>query len=142
MVPRCALIAAVLALAVTPAPAAAAAKPVNARISPHGGHPDTVFRVGFTAPKPSGKHGRVTRSYSISLELDGGGEGCASFARRSVEEASTGERVHRRFVPDGGWCRGRWLGTVFMDASAPCDDLCPGMPAGGSPIGHFHFRIR
>jgi hypothetical protein len=124
------------------APAAAEAKPVNARISPHGGHPATVFRVGFTAPKPSGKHGRVTRSYSISLELDGGGEGCTSFATRSVEKARAGERVHRRFVPDREWCRGRWIGTVFMDASVPCDHLCPGMPAGGSPIGQFHFRIR
>jgi hypothetical protein len=133
---------AVAAAVLAAAPAAAEAKPVNARISPHGGHPDTVFRVGFTAPKPSGKHGRVTRSYGISLELDGGGEGCATFASRFVSKARTGERVHRRFVPEGEWCRGRWIGTVFMDASVPCDHLCPAMPAGGSPIGHFHFRIR
>jgi hypothetical protein len=127
-------------LAVTPA--LADAKPVNARISPNGGDPVTVFRVGFTAPKPAGKHGDVTRSYSISLELDGGGEGCMSFASRFVPKAKARERVHRRFVPDPQWCRGRWIGTVFIEETVPCDRFCPAMPSGGSPIAQFHYRIR
>jgi hypothetical protein len=140
---RRALIAAALALAATPA--AAAAKPVNPRISPHGGHPDTVFRVGFTAPKPTGKHGQITRNYRISLTLDGGGKGCTSFAERFVDTAKAGERVHRRFVPETPWCRGLWIGTVGMEENTPCnkfDKPCPGMPSGGAPIAQFHFRVR
>jgi hypothetical protein len=140
MARRFVAVSAAVALMVTPA--AAAAKPVKARISPQAGHPDTVFRVGFTAPKPAGKHGRVTRSYSISLELDGGGENCTSFATRFIERAKAGERVHRRFVPEGEWCRGRWIGTVFMDASVPCDRFCPAMPSGGTPIARFRYRVR
>jgi hypothetical protein len=127
-------------LGATPAPAEA--KPVNARISPHSGHPDTVFRVGFTAPKPTAKHGRVTRSYSISLELDGGGDGCTAFASRFIPKAGAGDRVHRRFVPEGEWCQGRWIGTVFMDEAAPCDHFCPASPSGGTSIAQLRFRIR
>jgi hypothetical protein len=134
--------AAIAAVVLGATPASAEAKPVNARISPHGGHPNTTFRVGFTAPKPTGKHGRATRSYSISLELDGGGESCTTFARRFIPKASAGERVHRRFVPEGEWCRGRWIGTVFMDEVVPCDHFCPASPSGGTPIAQFHYRIR
>ena len=140
MARRCAMAAAVLAVAVMPS--AASAKPVNARISPHGGHPDTTFRVGFTAPKAAGRHGDVTRSYSIALELDGGGEGCATDASRFIPKARKGERVHRRFVPEPSWCRGRWIGTVFMDDVVACDHFCPARPSGGTPIAQFHFRIR
>ena len=135
--------AAVAAAVLAVTPALAEAKPVNARISPHGGDPVTVFRVGFTAPKATGKHGDATRSYRISLELDGGGEGCASFSNRFVPKARAGERVHRRFVPTTQWCRGRWMGTVFMEEVVPCDHFCPAMPdPGGTPIARFHFRIR
>ena len=140
MARRLLLATAALALAATPAPAAA--KPVNARISPHGGQPDTVFRVGFSAPKPTGRHGRITRTYDISLELDGAGDGCTEFASRFIPKARAGERVHRRFVPNRGWCRGRWIGTVGMEESFPCEVNCPAMPSGGAPIAEFHFRVR
>jgi hypothetical protein len=122
-------------VAVTAAPAGA--KPVNARISPHGGGPGTTFRVGFTAPKP--------RSYTITLELDGGGNDCATSASRFVAHATRGERAHRRFVPESRWCRGRWIGTVYMADRVPCDKTahpCSGMPGPGLPIGRFHFRVR
>jgi hypothetical protein len=132
---RSAIVVAGLALAV--APATAWGKPVNARISPHGGQPDTVFRVGFTAPKQ--------RSFTITLELDGDGHDCATSASRFVAQAKRGERVHRRFVPESRWCRGRWIGTVYMADSVPCDKTghpCSGMPGPGLPIGHFRFRVR
>ena len=129
---------AVAALMLAATPALAGPKPVNARISPHGGDPETTFRVGFTAPK--------SRSYTITLELDGdGGHDCATSASRSVAHAESGERAHRRFVPQSRWCRGRWIGTVYMTDSAPCDKTvhpCSGMPGPGVFVGRFRFRIR
>jgi hypothetical protein len=125
------------AVGLAAAPAAAWGKPVSARISPHGGHPGTVFRVGFTAPK--------SRSYTITLELDGSGHDCATSASRFVAQAKSGERAHRRFVPENQWCRGRWIGTVYMADRVPCDKTghpCSGMPGPGVPIGGFRFRVR
>ena len=138
-------VAATAALALVATPAMAATKPVKARISPHGGHPDTVFRVGFSAPEPAGRDHGVVREYFIGLGFDGDPNGCTSSASRSITKAKEGERVHRRFVPDAAWCRGRWSGTISVDTFIPCDPgdhFCSGMPSDQRTIARFHYAVR
>jgi hypothetical protein len=138
-------VAGLAALCLACAPVALAVSGVKPRISPKPGHPNTVFRVGFTAPQSAGRQGASERSYSVQLSVRG--RGCAQTAERGVSDAvAAGERVHLRFVPPSGrWCLGKGRGTISMTEGPYCDqakhDPCPLFPTTTREVAHFSFRV-
>jgi hypothetical protein len=117
------------------APAALAASDVRERVSPRTGSPDTVFRVGFTAP--------ADRSYHVELRL-GRGTGCTHSASAFVERARKGRRVRLALPPPDPWCLGRGRGTIYEHSPVvACNppDPCPAEPSYVRPIARFAFRV-
>jgi hypothetical protein len=131
--------AAAFALLLVAAPALAASD-VNPRVSPKQGNPDTVFRVGFTAPYAAGPG----RGYSIKLVAGRGGGGCTHEAFQAVDEARAGERIRLAFSPAEPWCRGKGRGTIYLHDYPYCNegDPCPAFPSSMRPIARFAFRVR
>jgi hypothetical protein len=136
-----ALVAAGTALALAAAPALAASD-VRERVSPRKGAPDTVFRVGFTAPAKAGIDGGWVRGYHVEL-VSGRGTTCTHAVSREVTAAEAGERVRLAFPPRDRWCPGRGRGTIYMHESQYCEtEPCPASPAVTRPIARFAFRVR
>ena len=128
-------------LAAAPALAQPAVKP---RISPKPGHPNTVFRVSFTAPRAAGHQGVSERSYSVELSVRG--RGCSQASARTVATAAAGQRVKVRFPPPSRrWCLGKGRGTISMTEGPYCDrskpDPCPAFPTTTREIAHFKFSV-
>ena len=123
------------------ASAAVAQPAVNAHITPKRGHPDTTFRVGFTAPQTAGHQGVYERSYSVELSVRG--RGCAQSAATEVTQATAGRRVRVWFKPASRWCLGRGRGSISMTEGPYCNppDPCPEFPTRTSEIAQVDFRV-
>jgi hypothetical protein len=126
------------ALLVVAAPAFAATA-VNPRVKPKTGHPNTTFRVAFTAPASAG--GRTGRDYSVDLTVRG--RGCSQAAAQTVPQAAAGERIRLKFRPVHHWCLGNGRGTIWLTEGPYCDpgQPCPAFPTSTRAIAHFKFRV-
>jgi hypothetical protein len=145
-----ALVAALLALAVAAASAAATDLRPTTRVTvrPASGTAHTRFAFTFRIPVATGRFGSLIRTDTLSVNGPRGGH-CESRATRTLKPARKGKRVTLRLRPgkgSGGWCAGRWHGTVVQSVMLRCApvgmQVCPELVVAPQTIARFRFRVK
>jgi hypothetical protein len=135
-----------------PAAAGSPGRSHRLRVTPPAGHRRTTFTVHFTAPDPSGRQGRTTRSYMLQVSGPAGAHGCLDSVSRlpqatgSEQPLAVALRPGRR--PARRWCVGTFTGTVEELVQPACGPVvaraqvtpCPDYVA-AQRIGSFRFRV-
>jgi len=149
---RGALVSALLAVAVAVATASAAAAGLGpttrATVRPGSGTPQTHFAVSFRIPVATGTSGSVVRTDTLSATGTRGTH-CQSAMTRVLRPARKGKRVTLTLRPAkarGGWCAGRWHGTVVQSEILRCNPtgthVCPELVVAPRTIARFTFRVK
>lgn len=143
------LAALALALAVGPAAASAGLAPTTrVTVKPGSGTPQTRFAVSFRVPVATGTFGSLVRTDTVSVSGPRR-PGCQSSVTRTLHPARKGKKVKLTLRPAsgrGGWCAGRWRGTVVQSELIRCTPIgtqvCPQLVVAPRTIGRFSFRVK
>jgi hypothetical protein len=145
-----ALATALIAVAVAAAPTAATGLGPSTRVTvrPGSGTAQTRFAFSFRVPVATGRFGSLIRTDTLSVNGPRGGH-CESRATRTLKPARKGKRVTLRLRPgkgSGGWCAGRWHGTVVQSVMLRCApvgmQVCPELVVAPQTIARFRFRVK
>ncbi|MHB8690934.1 MAG: hypothetical protein ACYDHH_06775 [Solirubrobacteraceae bacterium] len=102
------------------------------RVSPHAGGRHTMFALSFTLRSAAGHVGVVATDYRIDVRpVRRRPPSCTPVPPGPVQSGSQG-RVQRIALgpPTGGWCRGAYKVTVFLERGP----YCPPPPVYGRPF--------
>jgi hypothetical protein len=149
---RGALVTAPLAAAVVAASAAAAGLGPTTRVTvrPGSGTPHTRFALSFRVPLATGTFGSLIRTDTVSVTGPHAAN-CQAGATRTLRPARKGKRVRLTLRPakgGGGWCAGRWRGTVVQSEAFRCKPIptalivCPQLVVAPRTIARFRFRVK
>lgn len=136
------------ALAAASAAAAGLRPTTKMTVKPGSGTPQTHFAFSFRVPTTTGRSGLlvVTDRFSVSGPH---GAGCQSSVARNLRPANKGTRVKLTLRPAkgrGGWCAGKWRGTVVQSEFFRCSPgprkVCPELVVAPRTIARFSFRVK
>jgi hypothetical protein len=139
-------------LAVTTAAASAAAAGLGpttrVTVKPGSGTPQTHFALSFRVPEATGRSGSVVRTDTLTVRGPRG-SGCQSRVTRALRPARKSKRVTITLRPAtgrGGWCAGRWHGTVVQSEILRCTPtgmhVCPELVVAPRTIARFTYRVK
>ena len=138
----------VAAVAVAPASAAGLGPTTRVTVKPGTGTPQTRFAFSFRVPVAIGTSGSLVRSDTLSASGPRGAL-CQSGVTRAVGTAKQGTRVKLTMRPAkgrGGWCAGKWHGTVLQQSFVRCNPspvrACPDLVIAPRVIATFTFRVK
>ena len=142
----CVLATALLAVMAGSASAAGLGPTTKVTVKPGSGTPRTHFALSFRVPVATGRFGSVQIADTLSVTGPPGTH-CQSRAIRAVGRAKKGKRVKMTLKPaKGGWCAGRWHGTVVQSESERCTPthgrVCPDLVVAPRVIASFRFRVK
>lgn len=140
------------ALAPAVAPAAGStgglAPTTRVTVKPGSGTPQTRFAVRFRVPVATGTFGSLVRTDTVSVSGPRR-SGCQSGVTRTLRPTRKGRKVTLTLRPAsgrGGWCAGRWHGTVVQSERIRCTpvgtQVCPQLVVAPRTIGRFNFRVK
>jgi hypothetical protein len=143
---RWTLATALLILVSASATAAGLGPTTRVTVKPGSGTPRTRFAFSLRVPVATGRFGTLSRADTLSVTGPPGAH-CESRASRAVTPARTGKRVKVTLRPaKGGWCAGRWRGTVVQSESFRCAPttgrVCPDLVVAPRVIASFRFRVK
>ena len=132
------------ALSMVSATAIAQGNDTNPRISPTVGSRATTYTFHLTARPDIVGNRNVRTAYAVRVSLPGHPTCGRSF---TITKAQAGETVTVRLHPRrlGGWCRGRYRGTVSLSRGPRCAKsglACARFASVILPAGTFRFRVR
>jgi hypothetical protein len=142
---RWALATALLVLIAASATAAGLGPTTRVTVKPGSGTPQTRFAFSFRVPVATGRFGTLVRSDTLSVSGPRAAH-CQSRVTRALKPAKRGRRAKLTLRPGkGGWCAGRWHGTVVQSESFRCSPtaghVCPDLVVAPRVIASFRFRI-
>ena len=147
---RAVLAAAILAAALAAASATAAGLGPTTKVTvkPASGSPQTHFAFSFRVPATTGASGSVVTTDRFSVRGPRGA-GCQSSVARNLRPAKKGKRVKLTLRPakgNGGWCAGKWHGTVVQSEFLRCTPtpakVCPNLVVAPRTIARFSFKVK
>jgi hypothetical protein len=105
-----------------PTPAVPPAEQTRPLVRPATGGPRRIFTLHFTRRVATGTSEGEAVAYEVELSRPGGGAArCLSTSPEAIGEGEIGERVAAALrPPPGGWCRGRYLATVYLERRPAC----------------------
>lgn len=113
-------------------------------VRPRVGSPTTTFSVNFRAPDRTGKVDGQERYYVVSASGPGGDGSCLGQISRYARASRAHARARVELVPGaGGWCSGRFHGTVTEQARPVCPyrEVCPLYVVLVRTVGRFSFTV-
>jgi hypothetical protein len=142
---RWALATALLVLIAAPATAAGLGPTTRVTVKPGSGTPQTRLALSFRVPVATGRFGTLMRTDTLTVSGPRAAH-CQSRVTRTLKPARKGARTKLTLRPaKGGWCAGRWRGTVVQSESFRCDPtagrVCPDLVVAPRVIASFRFRI-
>ena len=142
---RWALATALLVLIAASATAAGLGPTTRVTVKPASGTPQTRFAFSFRVPVATGRFGTLMRADTLTLSGPHAAH-CQSRVTRTLKPARKGARAKLTLRPaKGGWCAGRWRGTVVQSESFRCNPTagraCPDLVVAPRVIASFRFRV-
>lgn len=140
------LTGAALVASASAAPNGPSAEQTRPTVAPAQGHSSTAFVLRLTAREQIGVNGVVSSDYRVRASRVGGG--CAS--QIVIAQGARGSRLRVRLPPPrGGWCAGRYKGTVLLERGPYCPkggttgppQPCPLFASQQVTVGRFGFRV-
>jgi hypothetical protein len=106
----------------SPPPVAPPAERTHPIVRPAVGGSRRIFTLRFTERVAPGTSEGEALAYEVSLARPGGGSArCLSSSPEAIGEGEVGERVAVALrPPPGGWCRGRYTATVYLERRPAC----------------------
>ena len=136
------------ALAAASATAAGLGPTTKVTVKPGSGTPQTHFAFSFRVPATTGRSGLLVTTDRFSVSGPHGA-GCQSSVARNLKPAKKGKRVKLTMRPakaGGGWCAGKWHGTVVQSEDFRCSPtpakVCPELVVAPRTIARFSFRVK
>jgi PASTA domain len=129
-----------VASAAAPAAASAAeSESTHPRVRPIYGQAATSFTLTFTLRETPGHEGVLATDYSVLVTPLKPGASCAPPQPPPIESGAAGETVQISLpAPAGGWCRGTYAVTVFLQRGP----YCPPPQEGGLPVPCPEFALQ
>ncbi|GAC1484100.1 MAG: hypothetical protein NVS1B9_00110 [Solirubrobacteraceae bacterium] len=117
---------------------------------PRAGGPHTRFSLRLTARSKLGTQGVIRTSYRVTV-AGPARAGCVHGVSLAVARAAVGQRLSLpRRAAAGGWCHGRFRGSVELERGPDCQPGARGGPPTPGPkfatrlllVGRFAFTVR
>jgi PASTA domain len=131
--------AAVATAAGPPTASAAESESTDPHVRPAYGEAETVFNLTFTLRETPGHEGILATDYSVAVAPLRPDASCMPPQPAPIESGAAGETAQISLTPPaGGWCRGTYSVTVFLQRGP----YCPPPQEGGLPVPCPEFALQ